>query len=353
MFGNFTWDSFSRENTDEKSLGGPPRFQAPLLVKLGYQPCLHTRITRAQFQQFQILMRQFISKKEKMISPFETEHLIFTSKATIFKHIYVESGARKSSLLSNAGHIPLTQLGTRHFKQTTRKKHVAIIISPVFYELLPNEIISLSKKTDIPLYLDPQGFLRKINPNTSQVVGHRFWNLELFNSVDVIKISEEEMMCLCPPTITEGLLKEWNASTIHKMILKDLQKRNHGKIQWQNLRPKMIIVTKGAKGAELSMTLHQKGSQQPSFRLYSSPSFPTKVKNPTGAGDAFLVGFIHGWHISKNIESSLALANAMASFQISEPEILFSSEGHEEIERRMNWIHDKIIIDFPLDNSSL
>ncbi len=350
VLSNTTWDLF--DDDTEKVLGGPPRFQAPLLAQLGYQTCLHTRMTRKQWKTLKDIF------PSSVLNSLLTDFLFISEKATIFRHQYQDSGERTSFLLSNAGNIPLSTIDRNHFNDSPRHSSAAIILSPVYHELNPRDIIKLATRTSSPMFLDPQGFLRKQVTGTTRIEGATFWNLELFNSVDVIKLSDEEAANLQPgrsmrfnDDVDKNTLQEsnlLNAATIHQQILQDTASSSsndkHEDHEHLNSRLKMIILTKGSQGAEVSLYRHHpKQDSHPQLLHYLSPAFPTTVKNPTGAGDAFLIGFIHGWNQSKDVKMALAMANSIASIQISTEHLMERAQSiQEELTRRTKWCYQRI-----------
>ncbi len=338
VLGNFTWDVFDGET--KKVLGGPPRFQAPLLSRLGFKSCLHSRLTS---EQKKIMNETF---PPDVLNNIITDYLVLSDQATVFRHLYDNTGERTSFLLTDAGNIPLPSELHPHFTSGSTHTSAGIILSPVFHELNPRDILAISSQISVPLFLDPQGFLRDHNPETTKIIGRFFWNARLLSSVDMIKVSSEEVSFLRPhkdktsDAILNDWNKDWDAPTIHRRIIEASTRSSTTAPQQHShptIRLKMVILTKGNKGAELSVIGRNQNGQR-IMKHYMAPAFPTTVENPTGAGDAFLVGFIHGWHVSKNVKSALAEANAVASIQISTQAPPDVESFKKEVKRRSEHI---------------
>ena len=109
------------------------------------------------------------------------------------------------------------------------------------------------------LSLEAQGYTRTLN--RSGVVSQRKWNnATLLKGLEVMKASEPEL----------------RAMGVQQMTSRNLAK----------LGPRIILVTKGAKGTTLWS--REEG-------LFEIPAYQTRIRDPTGAGDALVGGFLVSW----------------------------------------------------------
>ena len=135
---------------------------------------------------------------------------------------------------------------------------------------------------DSVLSLEAQGYTRKID--RSGMVSQKKWNnAPLLKSLDVMKASQPELRAMGVQQITT---------------------RNLAK-----LGPRIILVTKGAKGTTLWS--REEG-------LFETPAYQTRIRDPTGAGDALVGGFLVTWVRTGELLWSCAVGSAIASFVVED-----------------------------------
>jgi sugar/nucleoside kinase (ribokinase family) len=133
-----------------------------------------------------------------------------------------------------------------------------IHIAPIAHELTSETAEKLRKSADI-LSLDPQGLLRHFDTN-GNVTPETLADKRMLELIDIYKSSQPEIEAT---TREQDLTKA--IETIH----------NYG--------AKIVIITQGDRGATISVenTIHE----VPAYK-------PEKLVDPTGAGDAFIGGFL-------------------------------------------------------------
>ncbi|MBD3355460.1 carbohydrate kinase family protein [Candidatus Woesearchaeota archaeon] len=132
------------------------------------------------------------------------------------------------------------------------------------------KIAGYAKKNNINLLFNPSTYLakqgkRKLKP--------------ILDAASIIILNKSEA----------GLLLKSRSNKI-KTLAKGLY----------NLGPKIVVITEGSKGVAA-----YDGSE-----IYTLPAYNVKVKNTTGAGDAFASGFLAGIIKNQDIPHALKLGNA-------------------------------------------
>jgi sugar/nucleoside kinase (ribokinase family) len=135
---------------------------------------------------------------------------------------------------------------------------------------------------DSVLSLEAQGYTRKLDQSGN--VSQRKWNnASLLRSLEVMKASRSEL----------------RAMGVQQMTPRKLAK----------LGPRIILVTKGAKGTALWS--REEG-------LFEIPAYQTRIRDPTGAGDALVGGFLVSWIRTGDLLWSCAVGSAIASFVVED-----------------------------------
>jgi len=186
----------------------------------------------------------------------------------------------------------------------TKAIHVAPIAGEISYE-----VVEQLKGCAEVLSLDPQGLLRRFS-KTGKVKFNSSIDKRLFSLINVYKSSLEE---ICALTGHSNLKSAINA--IHDFGVKN------------------VIVTLGAKGAVLSVER----------TLYEIPPCISRVLvDPTGAGDAFIGGFLTEYIRQKDSFWCACVGSAAASLVIEGIGPTFFGEK-EEIYERARSIYEKEI----------
>jgi sugar/nucleoside kinase (ribokinase family) len=141
----------------------------------------------------------------------------------------------------------------------------AIIVGPILQETSPALIERIHTVSDAPLFLDPQGLMRHIGPH-GRVEHH------------------------CPPEFAQlaPLFHVIKANEIEAEVITGVNPRADGAESLRRLKSlgcAIAIITLAEAGS-----LIDDGQRQ-----YVIPAYPTEARDPTGAGDTYMAGFIHAY----------------------------------------------------------
>ncbi|MEM1553218.1 MAG: PfkB family carbohydrate kinase [Candidatus Bathyarchaeia archaeon] len=180
--------------------------------------------------------------------------------------------------------------------------HLAPIANEISYEVA-NEV---AKSAEV-VSLDPQGLVRIFDEN-GFVVNEPLKDKRILELVDVYKSSREEV------EVVTGM------ADLHSAI-----KAVH------DFGAEIVIVTMGMKGAVLSI-----GGE-----AYEIPVFtPNKFVDPTGAGDAFIGGFLAEYVRGKEALWCACVGSAVASTVVERVGPTFLGD-RDEIYRRASVLYEK------------
>jgi sugar/nucleoside kinase (ribokinase family) len=208
---------------------------------------------------------------------------------------------RKLKLESKAAPIKLSNL-PKHLQ--AKAVHVAPIAGEVAYE-----VVKKLKGCAEVLSLDPQGLLRRFG-KTGKVTSRASVDKRLFSLINVYKSSLEEITALTGKSDINAAI-----NAIHDFGVKT------------------VIVTLGAKGAVLSVEK----------TVYNIPPCSSRVLvDPTGAGDAFIGGFLTEYIRQKDALWCACVGSAAASLVIEGIGPTFFGEK-EEIYQRARSVYEKEI----------
>jgi sugar/nucleoside kinase (ribokinase family) len=174
-----------------------------------------------------------------------------------FSLVYDERGNRTLDLLGRAAAI-------EHLPPDLDRAQ-AIIVGPILQETPPALLERLRAASDAPLLLDPQGLLREIGPDGR--VGH-----------------------FCPPDFARlaPLFDVIKANELEAEVITGINPRRDGPAAVARLRAlgcRIAIVTLAEAGSLIDDGQHQ----------YRIPAFATDARDPTGAGDTYMAGFLHAY----------------------------------------------------------
>jgi sugar/nucleoside kinase (ribokinase family) len=208
---------------------------------------------------------------------------------------------RKLKLESKAAPIKLSNL-PKHLQ--AKAVHVAPIAGEVSYE-----VVKKLKGCAEVLSLDPQGLLRRFG-KTGKVTSRASVDKRLFSLINVYKSSLEEITALTGKSDINAAI-----NAIHDFGVKT------------------VIVTLGAKGAVLSVEK----------TVYNIPPCSSRVLvDPTGAGDAFIGGFLTEYIRQKDSLWCACVGSAAASLVVEGIGPTFFGEK-EEIYQRARSVYEKEI----------
>jgi sugar/nucleoside kinase (ribokinase family) len=182
--------------------------------------------------------------------------------------------------------------------------HIAPIAGEISYR-----VVSKLKKCAEFSSLDPQGLLRRFD--RSGKMAHRTLdNKALLNFINIYKSSLDEIIALAGTSNINSAIE-----IIHEFGVK------------------IVIVTLGAKGAVLSVEK----------TLYEIPAYiPRICVDPTGAGDAFMGGFLAEYIRDKDALWCACVGSAAASLVVERIGPTFFGEK-EEIYQRARYVYEKEI----------
>ena len=180
----------------------------------------------------------------------------------------------------------------------------AIIVGPILQETAQDLIERVHTLSDAPLFLDPQGLLRRIGPHG---------RIEHF----------------CPPAFGQiaSLCHVVKANELETQVITGISPREDGMEAARRLK---------ALGCDIAIiTLAEAGSLiDDGNQYYCIPAYTTEARDPTGAGDTYMAGFLHAYlHDPTNIYTAGCVGAATASIWIEHtgPDAPITVE---EVERR-------------------
>ncbi|TRO46221.1 carbohydrate kinase family protein [Candidatus Bathyarchaeota archaeon] len=208
---------------------------------------------------------------------------------------------RKLKLECKAAPIKLSNL-PKHLQ--AKAVHIAPIAGEVSYE-----VVKKLKSCAEVISLDPQGLLRRFS-KTGKVTSRASVDKRLFSLINIYKSSLDEISALTGHSDINAAI-----NAIHDFGVET------------------VIVTLGAKGAMLSVEK----------TLYNIPSCSSRVLvDPTGAGDAFIGGFLTEYIRQKDSLWCACVGSAAASLVIEGIGPTFFGEK-EEIYQRARSLYEKEI----------
>lgn len=174
-----------------------------------------------------------------------------------FGLIYDECGGRTLDVLGIAAaieHVPAIS-----------SQAEALIIGPILQETSPELIEQIHTLSDAPLFLDPQGLLRRVGPHG---------RIEHFYPPEFERVAP--------------LCRAIKANELEAEVITGVNPRADGASALGGLR---------ALGCEIAIiTLAEAGSLiDDGERQYAIPAYATDARDPTGAGDTYMAGFIHAY----------------------------------------------------------
>jgi len=293
--GHFAIDTIvsSRKMDSKTALGGPPTYVSVAAAKMGAK----------------------VSVISKVGDDFPKEYLTWLKNNKVglsgLKHVsnacttrYVleyKNWERQLRLTSQAPSISPADI-PRSLQSST--VHVAPIANEV-----SDEVISKLRKSAKVLSLDPQGFVRSFDKKGN--VGVKKWrNPEALGQIDVFKSAIHEIQAVTGIQDLKPAMK--------KII-------DYG--------PRIAIVTGGMRGSTLLFE----------NQFYNIPVCKSKiVVDPTGAGDAYVGGFLAEYVWGKDVLWCACVGSAAASFVVEAVGPVRFGEKHEVYERAKG-IYEKVV----------
>jgi sugar/nucleoside kinase (ribokinase family) len=179
----------------------------------------------------------------------------------------------------------------------------ALHMGPILNEIPLSLAISLTKRNAITS-LDPQGYLRHILRD-GRVQRSKWSNRALLKHLDVLKVSEDE---------ASGVIGTGTS------------------LRLRSLGPEIVLITKGRAGTTVWSKDHG---------VYAVPAYKTRVRDPTGAGDALVGAFLVTWSKTGDLAWSAAIGSAVASFVVEKVGPAYFGT-RKEVEKRAKTIFNGI-----------
>lgn len=223
-------------------------------------------------------------------------------KTTRFELKYDESLSNRSlRLISKAAPITVEDLLN---SLEAKAIHLAPITNEVQYE-----VVEKTRKMADVLSIDPQGLIRAFDEN-GQVANKALADKRILEMVNIYKSSQEEI---------EAVTGEADLKSAIKAV--------------HDFGVETVMVTLGMKGAALSVD----------GAIYNVPAYTSsKIVDPTGAGDAFMGGFLAEYIRGEDSLWCACVGSAAAS-TVVEGVGPTSYGDKDEIYRRANALYGKEI----------
>lgn len=188
-----------------------------------------------------------------------------------------------------------------------RLRAEAVYITPVLDEVPRETVLEISRRCET-LSLDPQGYVRE--GKGEEAIEPRPWfDAEVLSRLKIFKSSMEELHWIA------GSGDPWTAME-----------------RIRSCGPEIVMVTWGRKGA---LMLAEEGR-------YHVPAFPTtKAIDPTGAGDAFMGGFLSQYLRGRDPLWSASVGAAVASCIVETLGCRLQASVRE-IHERANWVWERV-----------
>lgn len=248
-FGNPVYDFIETPvvTTGERVLSGGSTNGCLALARLGHAAELVGRVGPDYHERFLADMRRYGL----------TPHVQLCEETGGFSLIYDARGDRTLDVLGVAA--PIDEVPSSVARAT------AVIVGPILQETPAALIEQIHTASDAPLFLDPQGLLRRVGP------GGR---VEHFLPDDFGRVA--------------ALCRVVKANEVEARIITGVDPRADGPTAARRLR---------SLGCEIAIvTLAEAGSLIDDGRKqYVIPAYSTEARDPTGAGDTYMAGFIHAY----------------------------------------------------------
>lgn len=270
-FGNPVYDYIQTPvvTTGERVLSGCSTNACLALRRLGHATTLVGRVGNDYYP-------RFVSDAERYGVAADMQPCQQTGG---FQLIYNDRGERTLDVLGVAAPI---DHGVDHCANAR-----AIIIGPILQEISVALIERIHAMSDAPLVLDPQGLLRQINASG---------RIEHFMPSTFARIA--------------SFFHVIKANEVEAQIITGINPREDGPAAARRLKDlgcAIAIVTLAEAGSIID-----DGVQQ-----YIIPPFVTDARDPTGAGDTYMAGFLHAYlHDPHELYTAGCYASATASIWI-------------------------------------
>jgi sugar/nucleoside kinase (ribokinase family) len=265
-------------------LGGPPTYVSVAAAKLGARVSIISKVG----SDFPNESLDWLNRNQ-----VDLTGLRLVPKASSTRFVLDYTG--KERMLKLITRAPPISLGDVRSSARANAIHVA----PIANEVSPRVVNKLRKLTKI-LSFDPQGFVRRFDDH-GNVVFKEWRDPDVLARIDIFKSSAEEIQVIAR---TKDL-----RSAMKKMVDYEI---------------KVVLITRGLRGSILFFE----------DDFYYLPIYrPKKVIDPTGAGDAYIGGFLSEYLRCKDALWSASVGAAAASFVVEAIGPGRFGEMHEVYER--------------------
>ena len=263
VIGHIVFDHISHDNrVSETQLGSPCVYSSLGARALGASVVVGSRVGSELNVDLGQLIRAGVN----------TDYVHRTDGSTTAFRIAYEHGIRRMWTVSRCR--PLTRRDIADLPQS-RSLHLGPILNEI-----PQSVAVLLTERDAITSLDPQGYLRKTLRDGR--VGRAKWHdHKLLSRLDLLKVSEDEAAIILGGSASRRKLAR--------------------------LGPEVVLITKGGSGT--SVWSREEG-------MFKVPAFKTRVRDPTGAGDALVGAMLVTWARTGDLLWSLAVGSAVASFVV-------------------------------------
>jgi len=277
------------------ALGGPPTYVSLAARRLDARVAVISKVGDDFPNAYLWLLKQ---ENIELANAMKVENA-FTTR---FELKYNNDLSERTLLLKNRA--PKIHIEDLSNSLKTKAIHIAPIAGEITYD-----IVEKSKKCADCVSLDPQGLVRHFDENGNVTLGS-LEDKRILETINIYKSSLAEIKAVTNQTSLETAIK-----AIHDYGVK------------------IVIVTLGMKGATLSV----EGD------VHSIPAYKSeKVIDPTGAGDAFIGGFLSEYVNDANYLRCACVGSAIASIIVEAPGPIFSCEK-AEIYQRARALYEKEI----------
>jgi sugar/nucleoside kinase (ribokinase family) len=194
-------DQIESSKTSAMSVGGPTSYCGLIARQLDFDVKLITKIGLDFHDEF----KQLLYEKGLRI----TDNCISTSSPSTRFKLVLKDHERELFLLSRCSDITAEDI---------ELDNDACIVSPIINEVSVDALSKISKQASF-IFLDPQGFVRKVRDNGSCYIGRTEMNVDR-SRINVIKVDEEEAFALTGANGIDALKKLKVETTILTSINK-------------------------------------------------------------------------------------------------------------------------------------